>query len=79
LTVKYTPLKDGTLVHFDRADGLEAIRTLRSHGFKYGNGPCGRGLYSPTWDRQLGYWDGDRFYLNPSLLHWLELPPIGAA
>lgn len=64
----YTLTSDGMLAVFDRSNGLEAVRTLRAAGFRYGNGECGRGLYSPNWDRQMGYWLGDLFYLNPSLL-----------
>ena len=75
--MQYTVDTDGRLVRFERADGLAAIKVLRAAGFKYGNGECGRGLYSPTWDRQMGYWWGEQFLLNPSLLR--HLPDAQAA
>lgn len=66
--MKYSLMDDGLLAYFEKSDGRSVISQLRAKGFKYGNGSVGRGLYSPTWDRQLGYFFADRFYLNPSLL-----------
>ena len=67
-------LSDGLLVRLDKDEALSLIAALRaSHGFKYGNGACGRGLYSPTWDRQMGEWDGDEFLINPSILVYVGI------
>lgn len=49
--------KDGLLVFIAEAAGKQCIKELRKkHGFKYGEGSAGRGLYSPSWDRQMGEW-----------------------
>jgi hypothetical protein len=72
--LKFTLDADGLLARFP--NGLEAVALLRAKGFKFGTGFAGRGLYSKTWDRQLGEFEfpsnkGD-FLLNPSLLHHLQ-------
>ena len=77
--MKYELVDNGLLARFERAEARAAIQILRAAGFKYGDGECGRGLYSPTWDRQLGYWYGQTFYLNPSLLHHLPADHSGGA
>lgn len=66
--------EDGLLVRCDdREESKMVIETLRKQGFRYGRGPCGRGLYSPSLDRMLGEWiDREIFAFNPSLLHCLE-------
>lgn len=77
---------DGLLLSFSVEQGKEVITYLRrEHEWKYGNGECGRGLYSPRWDRQMGEW-GDRlklpktgprsqyepcFWVNPSVIYYL--------
>lgn len=65
---------DGLLARFARTEGNQAIKMLRAQGFKYGQGDAGFGLYSPTWDRQLGEWYGAELLLNPSVLYLLEVP-----
>lgn len=63
---------DGTLVNLTGEEAAQALLILESKGFLYGNGECGEGLYSPTWDRMLGNFNGpDLFHLNPSLLYEL--------
>lgn len=68
----YILSEDGLIAKFSKSDGLEAIKLLRSKGYKYGNGECGKGLYSPNWDRMMGEWYGEEFTLNPSLLYLLS-------
>ena len=64
---------DGLLVRMNRTEAREFIDKLREQGFKYGRGSCGRGLYSPTWDRMMGEWSDDCFLVNPSLLAYADI------
>lgn len=73
--------KDGLIIWIPEPLGIIVIQRMRQeHGFKFGNGNMGRGLYSPTWDRQMGEWDEQKLngkwekmlYVNPSvILHYL--------
>lgn len=76
--------QDGGLCYLTEAEGNEAIETLRlKYRFNYGKGEVGVGLYSPTWDRQMGEWDEIRgangyikvFAVNPSII-WHYLPHL---
>lgn len=69
--MRYSLMDDGLLAYFEKSDGTSVVQQLRKKGYKYGTSSVGRGLYSPNWDRMLGYFYADRFYLNPSLLHHL--------
>jgi len=72
-----TELKNGLLYTCSVEVGKLLIKYMRSkHGFKYGNGEIGKGLYSPSWDRQMGEFNWDQFQYNPSLLHYYVLPEI---
>jgi len=68
-------MRDGLLVWCSREEGKELVQKLRAVGYKFGLGEAGRGLYSRTWDRQMGEFVGDRFYANPSILYDVDINP----
>lgn len=83
--------QDGLLIYLTEDEAKHAIGALRTGwGFKFGMGHMGRGLYSPTWDRQMGEWTDERrpgsfeyermFAVNPSIADYLpHLRPIDDA
>lgn len=72
--------KDGLLFFLPMEQAKIAILQLRKQGFKLGNGDCGYGLYSSTWDRQIAEADNikindkyvDGYSFNPSILIYLK-------